>query len=446
MAITRGPWPVGPFVRGYYWFENLSARRRIVLPITFLIIYLPFLFLNGWKYIGNPSQDFRSFYGAAQVVFTHGRSPYDPEALGQVVGSFGNHRFFPYVYPPWSTLFFFPLTKMSYAHACNVVLVINNLLYLVLLWLVPVSLLGFDPRKRPAAFILSVIVMVLFDPVRWSLFLGQVDILVLTSLVLFWVFSRSGRVLPAGIFLAFAIYLKTYPVIFVPFLLLAGRWRECLRAFVWIGLAVLVSYIALPHLLWHDWLVKVVPSGGYFSTPAGLYPSVDIRNESLNGFFARLFKVGNGLHGNPTVLLLEKLAAYSSVAFLVAATGLAVWRGRKSRDVLDRCFIVTLPLVFLIAPFSFRQHMIYLLPSILFLIFSHGQPGRKRDILFYSLFAVTAVVIASPRTLPLEFYAVFILWALATFALLSNKFEFAKSKVPEPESGEQRTTGLSAAR
>lgn len=417
------------FVAAFDRFNELGTRRPVLVAILFLLVYVPFLVFNGLKYAGNSSQDLRSFYGAAQLVFIHGQSPYNPQVLGQVVGSYGNHRFFPYVYPPWSTLFFYPLARMSYARTCNLVLIINNLLYLALLWIVPVLLLGFHPRKRPAAFIITVFVMVIFDPTRWSIYLGQVDILVLTSIVLFWITSRSGRVFLASLFLAFAIFLKTYPLILIPFLLLAGRRRECVGAFVWIGIGVVVSCFVLPGILWHDWLTRVLPLGGYFRTPPGLYSPADFRNESLNGFFARLFNVGSGLSSNSSFLVLGKSVAYLSVAFVVTVTGMAVWRGRRLKDGLDRCIVVAMPLIFLVAPFSYRQHLLYLLPSILFLFFSYSQLSGSRKVLFNSLLAATTLVIISPRTLSLDFYAVFILWSLAIVALMSGKFEFPGERI-----------------
>lgn len=433
------------FVAAFNRFDELGARRPVVVAVLFALIYVPFLFFNGLKYFGNSSQDLRSFYGAARLVFVHGLSPYNPRVLGHVVGSLGNHRFFPYVYPPWSTLFFYPLAKLSYAQTCDAVLIINNLLYLALLWIVPVLLLGFHPKKRPAAFIIAVFLMVIFDPTRWSLYLGQVDILVLTSIVLFWISSRSGKVFYASLFLAFAVFVKTYPVILIPFLFLAGRRRECVRAFVWLGLAVIVSYLVLPQMLWHDWFTRVFPLGGYFRTPPGLYPPADIRNESLNGFLARLLKVGGGLNAGAGGLVLARSAAYVTIALFVGITGLAVWRGRKLGDSLDRAMIVTLPLIFIIVPFSYRQHMLYLLPAILFLIFSNGRPGKKRNMLFYSLLAATALAITLPRTLALDFYSVFMLWCLAIFALLSGKFEFVNGRTDERRIGGKATEGTSAA-
>lgn len=115
-----------------------------------------------------------------------------------------------------------------------------------------------------------------------------------------------------------------------------------------------------------------------------------------------------------------------TAAVLMTVTGLAVWRSRNNPNSLDLCMIVTLPLVYLIAPFSYLQHLVYLLPSIIFLVFSRGRPDKTLNVLLYCLLALTVLTMALPKTLPLDFYAVFTLWLLAAFALLSNKSNFAR--------------------
>lgn len=441
MDTTKRGWPGGLFVSGGNSFHDLIDRRPILLPVSFVVICILFLVLNGWTYIGNPSYDLRSFYAAAKVVFNHGQSPYDLALLGKALGP--NVPFNPFLYPPSSTLLFLPLAKMGYAEACGLVLVINNLLYLSLMWIVPVSLLGFRPGKRPVAFLACVIFMSVFNPTRWVINLGEVDILALESIVLFWILSRSNKEILAGLFLALAILVKTYPAVLIPFLFLSGKRREVVHTFVWLGISVAVSYLALPHFIWHDWLTNIVPAGGYLKTPAGLFAPSALWNQGLNGFFARIFTHGGEMSGAPTVYLLERAVVYFAAALVLGATALAVWRNRRLKDSLDRCMIVTLPAIFLIAPFSYLQHLVYLIPPILFLVFSRSSLMKNRRIVFYSLLAIAAIVIAAPKALPLEFYAVFILWGLATYSMMSGKFEFVGGKTDKLRTRGEKTWGLS---
>ncbi len=445
MADTTRPGsPVRPFVSGYNWFKNLTDRRPIFLSISFLIICILFLIIDGRKYIGNQSYDLRSFYSAAKVVFDHGQSPYNLAQMAKVLGP--HVDFNPFLYPPSTMFIFFPLAGMSYAQACNAVLIINDLLYLSLMWIIPVYLLGFQPRKRPAAFLVSAIIMLYFNPTRWVINLGEVDILAFAAIAVFWILSRSQKESFAGFFLALAIIVKTYPIVLIPFLLLSGRWREIFHTFIWLVVTTVFAYIVLPQFIWHDWLIKVVPSGGYLNTPAGLFPPSSPWNQGLNGFFARIFIHGQNLTGLPTVYPAEKVVVYIAAMFVMILTAIAVWHSRKLRDSLDRCMIVTLPAIFLIAPFSYLQHLVYLIPTIIFLIFSRSLLDKYGKDIFYSLLAISALVIASPKTLPLEFYAVAILWGLTTFALISGKFELEGDKTVTPKASGEMAGDLSIVR
>lgn len=433
MNTNKRGQPAGFFASSLNSFTNLADRRPIVVTASFLILCFLFVIFNGLKYVGNPSYDLRSFYAAAKLVFLQHESPYNLALVGQVLGP--HVLFNPFLYPPSSALMFLPLAYMSYAQACNLVLIINDVLYLAMMWIVPVMLLGFKPRKRPAAFLASVLVMLLFNPTRWVINLGEVDILCLSAIILFWILAKKDKPWAAGLFLAVAIVVKTYPVVLLPFLFLTGRRREIVHTFIWLGITLVISYIALPHVIWSDWLRNIVPAGGYLKTPAGLFPPSSPWNQGLNGFFARLFMRGGHLSSVHAVQLAEKGVVYLFSAACMIVTAVAVWRSRKLKDNLDRCMIVTLPAIFLIAPFSYLQHLVYLIPTILFVLFSKSMLKGKSKPLFYSLLVVAAIVIAAPKTLHFEFFAVLILWGLTAFAVLSGMFEF--------NSGEAAGSGLS---
>ncbi len=406
----------------------LKALRATVSPkwlpllMIFFSLYVPFLINCGWKYRNIPNNDLSSFYAASMSVFELGESPYDRGRLQLLMGH--NVHVHPYLYPPPSLLFFFPLSLLSYTDARHVVLLVNHILFLILVWVIPFHLLRAGSKRGLAVFAVCIVYSLTFHPVATTLNHGQVNILLLAFLVLFWLFARRGNAVPAALFLALAILLKTYPLIIIPMLLLIGRWREGVYTVALLGLATIVSLIVLPDMIWHDWLTNVLPTGGYIRIPAGLFSPAHVANQSLNGFFARIFtesEWSNPLSVKPD---LARTLTYGVAGLTAVATGIASWRSLQIHtDSLDRTILVALPAMYLIAPFSWEHHIVYLLPSMLMLLNSRSLFGSIPKFIFYSLCVASAVLIGMPHLGRFKFYGVVVLWGLCMFTACSRETE-----------------------
>jgi hypothetical protein len=406
----------------------LKALRAIVSPkwlpllMIFFVLYAPFLLNYGWKYRNIPNTDLPSFYAASMSVFEHGESPYDPEHLQLLMGN--NVRVYPYFYPPPSLLLFRPLSLLSYRNARYVFLLVNHIVFLILIWAIPLYLLHAGQRRSIALFAVCIVYALTFHPVINTLYNGQINILLLASLVLFWLLARSGNAVAAAFFLALAIMLKTYPLFIIPMLFLIGRWREAAYTVAWLGLAAIVSLIILPDIIWHDWLTNVLPTGGYIRIPIGLFSPAVPSNQSLNGFFARIFtenEWSNPLSVNPN---LARILTYGVAGLTAVATGISARRSfRIHNDSLDRTILVTLPAIYLIAPLSWGHHLVYLIPSILILLNSRSSLGSIPKFIFYSLCISSAVLISMQYMIRFKFYGVVVLWGLCMFTACSKDIE-----------------------
>jgi Glycosyltransferase family 87 len=395
------------------------------LLMVFFVLYAPFLLQYGWQYRDIPNFDLPSFYTASVGVFRHGESPYDLERMRLLVPP--GVDVFPYLYPPPSLFLFFPLSVLTYENARHDVLIINHLLFLVLIWTIPLYLLRARPRYDLGVFALCIVYSLTFNPVVANLQNGQVNILLLAFLMLFWLFARNRNSVLAAFFLALAIVLKTYPLIIIPMLLLIGRWREGLYASAWIGLATLVSLILFPNTIWHDWLTNVLPKGGYINSPHGV-PVAAIWNQSLNGFFARAFtesEWSNPLSVNPG---LARLLTYVTAGLMATASCIVVWRSRVHIDSLDRMILVALPLTYLVAPLSWESHLLYLLPVILLLLNSRVSFSLVPRTIFYALCIVSAITISIPHLIQFKFYGVVILWVLCVFTAVKKDVELPNAQ------------------
>jgi Glycosyltransferase family 87 len=389
---------------GALWnfLASTSNQMWVALLLAFCALYFQFVLNYGWRYWNIPNYDFPTFYAASVAVFAQGASPYDFNDLRRLLPP--DVEALPFLYPPPGLLFLYPLSILSYADARHVVLILNHVLFLGLIWAIPFSLLR--ARSGPdlgvvafcTAFALG------FYPVAITLKNGQVNILCLSFIVLFWVLARKEKAVLAGFFLAAAIVLKTYPMVFVPLLLVIGRWRECASAVGFVAAATLLSAAILPPGVWHDWLTLVLPSGGYMNTPAGLFSPAAEWNQSLNGMFARLFTESEWSRPvlvNPTA---GRLATYGAAALTTAISLVATWRARERPDSLDRMVFIALPLMFLIAPFSWQHHLVFLLPVVLVLLGALLRSLIMTRALFSStpdaLFFFLCVAAAAPMSCP----------------------------------------------
>ena len=304
--------------------QFILAPKRLSLLIIFAVLYVPFLFNYGWRYRDVPNIDLPSFYSASVQVFRHGESPYEPERLQAIMGE--RVRVFPYLYPPPSLLFFYPLSALDYATARRVVLAANHLIILALLFVIPWFLLRDQSRRGVSAeFALPFAYLLTFHPAVLTLNHGQVNLLLLAFLLLFWLLAKAGRPVSASVFLALAVFLKTYPLVILPMLFASGRRRECAYTTGWIGLGAAVSLLIVPPAIWHDWLVNVLPTGDYAHIPVGLCSPAAVWNQSLNGFFARAFTESRW--SNPVFVdtVLARHLTYAAAGLVAATSGMAVF-------------------------------------------------------------------------------------------------------------------------
>ena len=420
----------------------MISPKWLPLIMIFSTLYGPFILQYGWRYRNIPNVDLPSFYAASVTVFNYGESPYDPARLRLSMEP--GVYVFPYLYPPPSLLLFRPLSALTYVDARHAVLIVNHLLFLVLVWAIPLYLLRTWSRHGFAESAVCIVYSLTFYPVVVTLGHGQVNILLLAFFVLFWVLARRGNTVLAALFLALSVLLKTYPLIIIPMLLLIRRWREGVYAAVWLGLATIISFVILPDTIWYDWLHNVLPSGGYTRTPAGLFSPAIIWNQNLNGFFARAFTVSPWSHPVAVNPDLARLMTYGAAAFIAAATGFAAWCGRNYIDSLDRMMIVGLPAMYLIAPFSWEHHLVYLLPSILMLLNSRSSFRPVPKAVFLSLCIASALLVGLPAALEFKFYGVVVLWGLCVFTACNGDIELSNRRMNGDEAeGVAESIGVS---
>lgn len=347
-----------------------------------LLLYLPALGSDLWALRHGRSGDLPSFYEAARNAFVERESPYadarDAEAEQRL-----EQRVHPFLYPPPSLLVLAPLALVSYDTARTALLILNHALFLAL-----VLLLSRPREWRGLADLFPFVYLLVFEPVRTTIALGQLNLLALALVVLAWEALRRGRSPSAvALPLSIAIVVKTYPVLLLAPLVAYRRWREVRWTLALLAGALVLAVLVLPASVWRDWVEQVLPSGGYGRSPRGLFSPAAPWNQSLNGFAARLFLENEFSAPLATSPLAARLVPALLASALVAVVGACSLRAGARADrerFLDLELALWLVVMFAVAPLSWQHHLVFALPACVLalrLAFERGPWTRAAVVL-----------------------------------------------------------------
>ena len=330
-----------------------------------------FILLTLFFYWGIHFVDLPSFYYGIHAVIS-GSSPYDFEALNEMFE--GERRIYPFLYPPSGLLVFYPFTFLSYHAASVSVLVINCVLVVAIGKLLFFKFWHLEQARRLSFFV--ILIFFLFEPTRSTINHGQINLLVLICIILSWLFYRDGKnSFVTALPLSIAIILKTSPALFLLLFLIRKEYRVCAYSILLIVLAGLLSLTLFPASLWAEWFTVVAPNTRYGNMPLNLFPPASPYNQSLNGFFARLFFESEwGEVPFPNAMLAKYVPLAVSLLVLFVTVILS-WRTKDDRTnkAIDLNFILFLIALFLMSPLSWIHHMVFVLPAFMFLIIKTWQ-------------------------------------------------------------------------
>ncbi|MBM7460829.1 glycosyltransferase 87 family protein [Rhodococcus coprophilus] len=262
----------------------------------------------------------------------------------------------PFTYPPFAALMFVPLSLLSVAGTAIAV----NLVNLVLLYLaVRLSwrALGYEDSVRMRVVsVASAVALTWIEPVRMTLWLGQIN-LVLLVLVL-WDLSRPEQSRLRGIGVGLAAGLKLTPAFFIAYLVVVRQWRAAMVATLTFAATIAAGFVMIFTDAWQFWTSAIIRSDriGLISSPA---------NQSVRGILARALRTEE-----PPMWLWLLCAGVVAVAGLWAAQ-LAHRHGRHLLS-LTVCGL-TAPMV---SPFSWGHHWVWVVPLLVLCLDQAVRWGR----------------------------------------------------------------------
>jgi alpha-1,2-mannosyltransferase len=352
---------------------SVALRTRVdpwllVVPVGLVLAGIV-SWLIDWR-LGVDSAVYRS--GALALL--HGEPLYDSMSLSAEPP----WARLPFTYPPTAALLFVPLalfpTQVSWGLLGAVSVLGMSLVVRVCVEALPERPSWLTPGRT--TLVLSLVLLGI-EPVWRTLFLGQINLVLLTMVVVDVLVLRGRRA--GGVLIGIAAAVKLTPLIFVPHLLLTGRRADALRAVgTFVALQALMLLL-IPHDFRQFWTHAV-------TDPARTGPIYWAGNQSLNGL----------------VLRLSDLAPWSLKVALVIGAVLAVpcailVRRLHLRGQPVAAMLVTAFLGLLVSPVSWSHHWVWVVPLIVFLLARLPEPlpaGRARVAALAGIGAVGLVFVS----------------------------------------------------
>lgn len=253
-----------------------------------------------------------------------------------------------YTYTPFSTVVFAPLELLPAEPDRHFWLVLN----LVVLTAVVVQswrLLGYRvDRRLVGVSVLIALGCVFVEPVRTTLFFGQINLILMLLILSDTVGAARSRL--AGIGTGLAAGIKLTPLYFVLHFVTLRQWRVAATAAAAFSATIVVGLVLLPRdslTYWTGTFLRSERIGDRLAHPS---------NQSLRGMLARI------ADGEPPVWLWLALA----VPIAVMSLAVAVWLYRTGERLLSVTVVGLSSAV--VSPFSWTHHWVWVVPLIVWLV------------------------------------------------------------------------------
>jgi alpha-1,2-mannosyltransferase len=317
---------------------RFAAGGIALLVLVFGVV----AWLAGW-HLGADS----AVYRAGALTLVHG----DPLYTRDVLTALPDWVRLPFTYTPAAAPLFLPLALVPSGLVWGVIGFLSVVALIVVITVVSSppggsSLLGRSWWALPAGTAIALVL----EPVWKTLFLGQINLMLMAFVVLDVLVLSARGSRWAGVLIGVAAAIKLTPLIFVPHLFFTGRWRDGLRA--------LGTFVALEAVMF-----AVIPvDAARFWRDSATDPS---RVGSVHWIFNQSL---NGLVNRASSLASWSLAVAVGVAAVLAVP--AVWlvvrlhlRGEDAGALLVTAFYGLL-----LSPVSWSHHWVWCVPLITLLV------------------------------------------------------------------------------
>jgi alpha-1,2-mannosyltransferase len=347
-ALTRPQAPAG---------EHNTPRRWLLLVglgafAVALGLYVIYTVIHPKSFTMDPVD--LAVYRSGGLIVRHVRPLYDPRLAAPLYDWIGYGKLhLPFTYTPFAAIAFAVISFVPWWLSQQLSVAVDIIALLAALWF---TLGGLGYRKdqsRLAVTLLGAAAVFWTEPVLRTIYLGQVN-LVLMALILWDLCQPDTRSSTGksrwwkGFGTGIAAGIKLVPLIFIPYLLLARKFRQAAMACAGFAFTVLLGFVILPSDSSTWWLDGLFAQGGRtgFTGWAG--------NQSLDGLITRL--AGSVNSAKP---------AWIAAAVLVGVAGVicGALLDRKGHPVPGLLMAALTGL--LVSPISWDHHWVWIAPGAL---------------------------------------------------------------------------------
>ncbi|MEH3153978.1 MAG: glycosyltransferase 87 family protein [Gordonia paraffinivorans] len=307
--------------------------------------------------------DLDVYRAGAQTVLDGGRL-YDAKLLGQM----------DYTYAPVSVLAFTPFAAVPFLVAR---IVWTALIFAALYWVITMSFraLGRDVTWRLRTVAIALVLMsTLLEPVRSTIWFGQVNIFLMA--IILWDLLRPNGSRLQGVGAGIAAGIKLTPLVFTVHLLLIRHRRAAAVSLAGFVGTIALAFAVTPRDSWQYW------TGTFLDSDRVGAPDT-VGNQSLRGLIANL-----GRTDHPSTLLWLVLAAVVAVLGFAAAH-----RAHRGGQELLAITLVGMTSC-AVSPMSWGHHWVWLVPLTVIGV-HHVLDGRRTVASAAAAAGVTAVVLSA---------------------------------------------------
>jgi Glycosyltransferase family 87 len=276
-----------------------------------------------------------------------------------------------FTYPPFAAVVFVPVAAIP-AVMGQVAWQLVSVLALAGAAVTMLRMAGYRPSRSVVAA--TVVIGFTLEPIYHTLYLGQVN-LILLALILTDVW-RAARGRTAGVGVGIAAAIKLTPLIFIPLFLLARRPKAAVIAAATFAGCALIGYLVAPaasDLYWHHLFDDTKRVGApYISNQSPYAAAVRIAGSAAD--------VGHW---------------YLAVPLVLGAGGLLVAAVLARHDDWLGAATTTGATSLLVSPISWTHHWVWILPALVTLL-KGGKRSRIAAVCAYVLF-VLAPMWFTPR-------------------------------------------------
>jgi alpha-1,2-mannosyltransferase len=257
-----------------------------------------------------------------------------------------NNQALKFTYTPFAALFFAVVSFVPWSVLPRITQVANLIFLFIAAWCTMGALGYRDRRVRLGGALLGFAVGLLTEPVFRTLYLGQINLLLMAAII--WDLSQPEGRRWKGIATGLAAAIKLTPLVFIPYLFLTKKYRAAWVVTGTFVATIVLGFAILPHDSSDFWLHGLFISDGR----TGFVGATE--NQSLRALTTRLF---GSIHAGSVPWLL--LALVATVVGLWAATIL----NRAGHAMLG---LLTAALVGLLdSPITWDHHWVWVVPGLM---------------------------------------------------------------------------------